>query len=538
VSAAETDALARDLVEVLVDLSCFTGLVEIATKDAGKASFDYESWFPQQRRFEKERTGRDFIVKGRQMGISALELARDFAFARTHEGANVVAMVHTSAVKAQFFSTIRLFQRTLFELGVAPAPKKRTETTIRWDDIDSSITVIEAGKDELGAANRGRSGTIHRLHASEIAFYGAARETMTALLAATEDRECVIESTANGTGGPGAWFYEKAQAARDGLFSNFTLHFYPWFENPSYRARVGVHPPPRTKREQYWETELRKLGCDDRQIAWWRLQVATFGLDLALREYPPTFEAAFQEGGETWLDPEHIDRVKRGVRQPLELRDLMRGDRRFPPLRIYERPEPGQTYLVIADPSGGGGKDEAALQVLHYRSGRNVASWHDTKTMPGEFGHLIATVGRIFNNATAVVERNSWNDGGTREGEETLKVLEEDEHYPRLYRDANDKLGFDTNVATRPIVWGDMGKGFMDGVISTPDSKTANELGTIVVDPKTRRPAARNKGKAGGCDDGLLVCLGIGHHVRQHIIAPGSLKASAGAPLESVGFKT
>src|SRR5690606_36684751 len=157
--------------------------------------------------------------------------------------------------------------------------------------------------------------------------YKSPEETLTALFAAVADAgEIVIESTANGVGN---WFHEHVQLAREGRFEDFKFHFFPWYEHPEYRAEPGAYPEPVTKREQFWENELRKLGCDEGQISWWRRQVARHKIDKALREYPPTPDAAFTESGESWIAPEYLDLMRAQVREPIEQRKLTRGDAEY-----------------------------------------------------------------------------------------------------------------------------------------------------------------------------------------------------------------
>src|SRR5690606_37066626 len=227
VAVHDLDALAAALSGALLDLPSFGALVEIPTQGiGGKVPFGWEQWHPEQRRFQAQRTGRDIVLKPRQIGFSMLELARDLQFARTHEGVQVVVVVHTGEAKNELFSRVHVMVRALHRWGLLPEAKENTKTGLRWTDLDSSIKIIEAGKDEGTAAARGRSGTIHRLHATEVAFYAQPEETMTALLAASEHAEVVIESTANGTGN---WFHEHVMLAREGRFEDFAFHFFPWW---------------------------------------------------------------------------------------------------------------------------------------------------------------------------------------------------------------------------------------------------------------------------------------------------------------------
>lgn len=517
---AELDALAADCAEVLLDLPSLGYLVEIKTKASGKVPFGWETWHPEQRRFHAQRTGRDIVLKPRQIGFSTLEVLRDIQFARTHEGVQVVIVVHTEKAKTELFSAAHLMVRALVALGLAPEPSECTKHSIRWDDIDSSIQIIEAGKDDKTAANRGRSGTIHRLHMTEAAFYSAADETATALFAALGDNECVIESTANGVGN---WFHTKYQAARDGAF-DFQSHFFPWYEHPEYVADPAVYSRgPKTRREAHWEAELLDIGCSDEQIAWWRRQVEKTDLDRTLQEYPPTPDAAFRVSGETWLEPEHLDRLRAGVRQPVERRLLKLGEQKHGELRIYEYPVPGESYIIAADPSEGGGGDEAALVIMHHQSGRFVAAWDHARTKAASLGLLLNDVGRMYNTALVAVERQEWRGGGSRGGKTTLAELSKVYPRSRIYHDEKGAIGWSTDGSTRPLLWGELAKAIEHGLVDSPDAKTVGEAASIVVGDDGR-PAARKKGKrkSDSADDGLFVSWGIAWQVRARSRPPGA----------------
>jgi hypothetical protein len=527
--------LVANLAGLLPDLAAFGGFVDIATEDEGIVSFGWDRWWPEQRAFEYQRTGRDLVVKPRQLGFSMLELARDLQFARTHEGARVVVVVHTEDAKRKLFARVRLMERTLRERwGLTPEPNEDTTTSLSWADNRSSIEIIEAGMNPTTADKRGRSGTIHHLHCTEVAYYAAAAETMAGLLNAVGNRSRVIESTANGTTGIGRYFYEQAVAARDGD-SGYKLHFYPWYEHARYRADPRVYNrPPKTDREQRFEEKLRRLRCDDEQIAFWRMKIAATNLQQTLKDYPPDFNAAFEEGTEKWFEGEQIDWLRTKIDREPMLWPLECNGRRHGHLRVYRAPQPGIAYLVIIDPSGGTGGDEAAIKVMELRSGDDVASWHGNRTKPADLGHLGASVGRYFNNATMVVERNDWQ-GGNGEGRETLLVLERDERYRRIYEHDDGKPGWHTNGKTRPILLQDLHKMIADELVWTPDARTVEEAASMVDDDGKIR--AKGKGKPGGSDDGLFMAWGIGHQVRQRIpLGRGGAKSFG--ELESAGFQT
>ena len=76
-------------------------------------------------------------------------------------------------------------------------------------------------------------------------------------------------------------------------------------------------------------------------------------------------------------------------------------------LAVYAPPVAGRRYVVGADPAEGNPtSDDSALTVLDVASGEEVASLAG-KFQPSTFAGYIDAIGRYFNNAGALVERNN-----------------------------------------------------------------------------------------------------------------------------------
>lgn len=540
----DLDALADDLAEVMDDLGAFGELVEVKNQhyapgngQPAKLHFGWDNWNPEQRQFERERTGYDLILKSRQVGISTIEKLRDLQFALTNESAHVQVVTHDPKEKRKFFNTLRTWANHLHRIGVAPQLDADTVDYLLWNENGSSIHIVEAGSTESTADKRGRSGTIDRLHATEMAFWGAADATWTSLLGAIEHgSEVVIESTANGLGN---LFHQKVIDLQQGGFKPYKFHFFPWFAHPGREADPDVYSdPPKTRRERLWEERQIRLGITPEQLAWWRKKVGAKDLDSILQEYPPTPEAAFQSGGDTWIEPEHIERVQADVRKPKLFAPLEYRGTKIAPLRVYRAPKKGEAFVIGSDPSEGAGSDEAAIVVLDHRTGETVASWDSNEVKPGLLGHVLAAIGRTYNYAAIGSERNVWRGGASSGGKETLKVLLQDERYPkrRVYHTDDGKAGWHTGSNTREVLFGDLAKAIEDGDATTPDAKTAKELASVEL--VNGRPEVPRKGK-GRADDGLFVAWAIAWQMLSRMRLPGKVVAEPGGDeLGSLGFRT
>ena len=75
--------------------------------------------------------------------------------------------------------------------------------------------------------------------------------------------------------------------------------------------------------------------------------------------------------------------------------------------KLNGHPKQGYKYILGADPSGGTGNDDAAVIVACVDTLEQVYAFNDNTTNPVEFGYLLATVGKEYNEAYIVCEGNN-----------------------------------------------------------------------------------------------------------------------------------
>jgi hypothetical protein len=293
---------------------------------------------------------------------------------------------------------------------------------------------------------------------------------------ATQDLEC----TANGAQGP---FYKLVNLAlnKEGVYR---LNFYEWWWTDEYRLDMEATERASLAAElaridelvlTEKETRLKQESLDEQmrseyavrqvahltlaQIAWRRGQIAAD--PRAFREnYPEDARSCFLIEGNSYFDNEIL------ARRELELRI-------FKPYKIsrqedailFWKPRPNVEYMIGADvaegvPSNEGGTDldyncawviekESGMQVAHYRS----------RYRADKFAYDLAYLGLMYNNAMIAVERNSYGAGvilflerGDVENDmPPYTNLYAHPHIDRLSGEVGNKLGFPTNVSTRPI---------------------------------------------------------------------------------------
>lgn len=179
--------------------------------------------------YEKQHKPLRFIVlKARQEGISTYFEGKIFHRTITNLNRKALIVGHVSKASANLFKMANTYYKYLPK-KLRPTTKYSNRSELVFGEINSSLEVDTAENND----NLGRSGTLHDLHATEVAFWRDASKAMLALLQTIPEEEgtlVVIESTANGIGG---YFYDTWQDAVNGE-NDYIPIFLSWFDMPEY----------------------------------------------------------------------------------------------------------------------------------------------------------------------------------------------------------------------------------------------------------------------------------------------------------------
>jgi hypothetical protein len=385
---------------------------------------------PAQREFEQRCGARNIVLKARQMGISTWVAARFFLSTITRPGTLTVQVAHTQEAAEEIFRMVHRFVDNLPPdlQGGALRRSKSNRRQLVFPGLDSEYRVETAGD-----ANAGRGLTIQNLHCSEVARWGAnAPEALASLRAAVPPGgEIVLESTPNGMGG---CFYREWQKAEE---TGYVRHFFPWWMDAGYRVDGGL-------RQELLEGELsgeeRRLmgsaGLTRAQIAFRRQVQRDFG-ERAAEEFAEDPATCFLASGAAVFDTAKIDARMHELVEPLERRENGR-------ILVWLPAARERKYILGVDPAGGGvGGDYACVQVVDRASGLQCAELYGHYT-PEELAAQAARLGREYNGALLVVERNNH-------GHAVLAMLERVEEYEPLYRNPR-YAGWVTTMLTRPTM--------------------------------------------------------------------------------------
>ncbi len=486
------------------DFLGFCDLLEIVPKDGQRCTF--KPW-PAQRAFDAARTGRDIVLKARQVGFTTFEQARDVWHFLTRPGARVVATCQSltdHGPQKNLSKNFQIFFESLRNQGIKL--KFSTETATRWELGDSTLVIEEAGASEAAASKKGRSGRISRLHLTETAFYEYADETLNAMLECVSDpstgSEIVSESTPNGAAG---LFFEQCQAARDGR-SAYRFHFLPWFAHPEYTTPPNGHVvEPVTDRER----QLVRLGVTPGQLLWFRHKVADKTQDKADQEYPTDPETCFLVSGRTFFDRSATLKLLAAATEPVS---------RSRYVSTWEPPKPGAAYVISADPAEGVGGDFSGATVYERGTGRHVATLRG-QLAPWDFARELAELGRIYNGAVIVVERNNH-------GHAVLQALLREQKYPRIFEGRDGRPGWLTNEVTRTAALDAFEDAHRRGIWTSPDAVVLGEMLKFIINEKGKAEAAR------GAFDDMVIASAIGWDA---LTKPGVARGVMDQPVMAFG---
>lgn len=199
-------------------------------------------------------------------------------------------------------------------------------------------------------------------------------------------------------------------------------HFLPWFLEPYYCLPAGAFGGlgALSERER-WLVEEHKLSVG--QVAWRRLKVREMGEERFLEQFAEDDVSCFLLSGQAVFDQMYLERLSREAMQRLPTLESSS-------LRVWRGPEPGERYIIGADPAMGLEHGDRSAAIV-----RNVRSWQHCATIAGhlhpqDFSGLLEEVARRYNMAFIVPERNQ--DFGV------ITRITEHYRYPNVYMHQRD----------------------------------------------------------------------------------------------------
>lgn len=531
---------------------------------------------------EKQRRPiRLYILKSRQVGMSTYCAAK--VFTRTYRNNNIRSMIigHRQDRTEKLLQMCHLYYQQLPAKLQIPLLKSSTKQ-LAYANTNSSLSIVTGG-----SPHAARSSTNFIVHASEIAFY----EDLLGMMGNLEQTvpyipESLIfmETTAFGAGTPAHTFWDACGTYnKEGIIkpgdNAYLQVFLPWFDDPENQL------PPFSSmqvKSAYMEAmfseysdlleRMKHYKLTVEQIGWYfqLLKFKAYGDELFMcQEYPCDAEEAWISSGTPIFPIQTLAQYRMKSREGYlyepgkdfnklselqEDQDLDRDDDKY--LEVWEPPHSNGRYLIGADgASGFTDGDYSSAFVVDRKTFRMCAELHG-RFEPDEFAHVLASLGRTYNNAIVAPETNGV-------GLAVLAVLQN--FYWRIYQwrmidsyalKITNRLGWDTNISSRPIMVTEAKRIFKEQAkypetmgMFLPSKALCDELRTFKVSGLSGKPQADS-----GCHDDrvmawciTLICIlqeeygmvgGDGHGgpsgQRPGNLTPGSPQTSKGPDMKDV----
>lgn len=249
--------------------------LKIIDKNSKEVPFQLNA---MQKKFVADATGKDIILKGRQMGFSSFILGaftKDFIF--TDNSLSVV-LADIADNSQDLLARVKQYIKSFEEKNNVKVPLKYNSKYELQNAFNNARYIIGTAEN----TEFGRSKTITNLHMSEAAFYKHFRKLhASAGTALTPTGRFVIETTANGFG-EFKEFWDESVLGETG----FTPHFY---------TSHGFYPP------EFIESERKRLGR------------------LFDQEHPSTPEIAFITSGELYFNTDSLRWYLAQTKEPITL---------------------------------------------------------------------------------------------------------------------------------------------------------------------------------------------------------------------------
>lgn len=233
-----------------------------------------------QRQLMASLTGRDLVLKPRQVGISTA--IQGWLY---QEAVSGTATTMTLAHDDDGTSKLRRIADRFYKHD--PRAPKRGAANARlttYPETDSEVLIATAGN-----RTSGRGSTLTHLHGSEAAYWPDAESIVAGAIQAGEPK-VILESTGNGAQG---FFYGLCMEALDGA-SDWTLHFYAWWVEPGYMLALDEGEIISFTDEEMMLVEAQDLTAE--QIKWRRSKQRELK-HLFIQEYPEDPQTCFLRSG-------------------------------------------------------------------------------------------------------------------------------------------------------------------------------------------------------------------------------------------------
>lgn len=449
-------------------------LYRIKNKEAQLVKFAMN---PAQLDFHKKAHIKNIILKARQLGFTTYEVVGQLDDTLWHKNFDSLFISYDSE------SAIEIFDNKVDVAWINFPKALKSLLTVETDRANKLKFGFGDGTfSSIMVRTRGRSGTFHRLHISEFAKIckenpQKAKEIMRGTIPALPvNCRIDIESTAEGEFG---YFHDMFWDAWDRgeprNKSEWKAHFYNWTWDIAEIANIAEIPFEMMESRKFFEDYAKEHKLTQRQISYYYIKWLAIGKDFeGLRqEYPTTPEEAFLSSGRKMFDSTTVILHKKKYgRLPI---------REVDGIKFYDEPIKGHRYAIGVDVAEGIGADASAIVVMDFTyMPKVVCTYKNDKISPDNLAYIIRNIGRTYNEGLVAVERNNH-------GHATLVKLKEIYPHEKIYKqEIKDReedtetyrLGWSTNLSSKPMMAYDFKTAFNDWLLTVPDMDLLLEIKT------------------------------------------------------------
>ena len=406
----------------------------------------------------------NIIVKARQLGISTICAGYIAWLILFYREKNVLVMATKYGTASNMVKKVKFMIKNVpdwLKIATVKIDNKHSFELTNGSQIKAIPTSEDAGRSEA----------VSLLVVDEAAHVDNMDSIWTGLYPTiSTGGRCIALSSPNGIGN---WFHKTYEDAENGQ-NLFIPTYLSW----------DVHP----EHDQEWfDNETKNMS--KREIA---------------QEYLCNFNAS----GETVIDPDDMERLRKGVSEPKHKSWV---DRNY---HIWKPYNHQGKYLLVADVARGDGEDYSVFHVINVSTMEQVAEYQG-KVEPDQFAKLLVDVGKEYGNALLVVENN--NIGFTvaqRIAESGYRNIYYSNKTTHEYIEPNVAIGnssavpgFTTSVKTRPLIIAKLDEIIRNNAIQINSARLVRELEKFIW--VNGRPEAQK-----GYNDDLVMSLAIACWVR------------------------
>jgi hypothetical protein len=412
-----------------------TGYAKISHPLRGLIPFDlYDFQKDSLKEFNKNRFS--VILKARQLGISTTVAAYVCWLMLFHRDKNVLVVATKLQTATNLVKKIKAIHRHLpswLKIASISIDNRTSFELSNGSQVKASSTSGDAGRSEA----------LSLLVVDEAAHVEGLEELWMGLYPTlSTGGRCIALSTPNGVGN---WFHKTYSEAEEEKNDFYPIKL-PW----------SVHP----ERDQAWfEKETR---------------------NMSRREIAQELECNFNASGETVIHGDDLAIVLEGTSEPMHKTGF---DRNY---WIWEEPQPGEDYILVADVARGDGTDFSVAHIFKVSTMEQVGEYQG-KLTPDMFAPLLFSIGEEFNTALLIIENNSLGIGVlTRMRDLEYKnlyfsVKSTHEYVDELTAEAVGAIpGFTMSMKTRPLVIAKLEEFVRNKLININSLRLAHELKTFV----------------------------------------------------------